>query len=331
MNTCPQCGHPVNAGDVYCGNCGQPLQAPAANHDTSPPQASPPPPPAAAVPGAAPQPGPAPGNQAAPPPMYGQYAGAAGPAPMGQPGMIPPAGNAPGITPHPDEKKALIGMILGIIGIPGALIPILGWGLGIAGIILSTKARRTYKHLTTTLGIVFSVIALVLSTIVFIIALEHVVSQNKQKLSSTSTSTSSVQLTQAADTPCFSTDINSGMTLQPNNGACTLTAYGNHSSYIVNGENDPAITSANFQDISTKSLAIAIQSQNLTQNGNFVKTTFANSPAYLVNITDKASGLTGQFATVLHKSAPGDNFFIVGAVGGGDYTLANLQTNWQWK
>src|ERR1700744_6238489 len=102
---CPNCHQTIEAGPAFCGNCGQPLNAPA---------------------------GP---NEAA-------YA-------LARPAQ------------HVGEDKALGAVICGVFGLVGSLfMPLIGLSLGTAGAVLATSARSQTKRRLTTVGLVFSSLAI---------------------------------------------------------------------------------------------------------------------------------------------------------------------------
>src|SRR4051812_45424246 len=100
---CPRCNEPTETGAAYCGNCGQALQT--IQSATQTPRAS-----QAATSAAA--------------PTMPNYA------------LSTPA-------QHVGETKALLSLILGIIGIPASFIPGVGFLAGITGLILGTLSRKS--------------------------------------------------------------------------------------------------------------------------------------------------------------------------------------------
>jgi len=118
----------------------QPPQEPGANQPPTPPGSYPPPPPYGQEP---PQYGQQPPQYGQEPPQYGQQPPQYGQAPQygQQPyGAPPPYG--PGGPVGPSNTQGLVGMILGILSIPLACCPYLGFVLGVAGGVLGFLGRK---------------------------------------------------------------------------------------------------------------------------------------------------------------------------------------------
>ena len=135
MKYCPSCNQPNDDATTYCASCGQPFGQP--NYSQQPQGYAPPPPQ-----GYAPQ-----------PPGYG-----------------------PQVTKPPGNGMGVAGMVLGIIAIVTCW-----WGyaaivsmiLAIVGLVLSIMGRKKNAEVgapagMATAGLIMSIIALVLSVIVFI-------------------------------------------------------------------------------------------------------------------------------------------------------------------
>jgi hypothetical protein len=70
---------------------------------------------------------------------------------------------------------ALVGLILGILSLVGGSVPVVNtfpmWLLGIAGIIVSSIARKKKKSLTATVGLILSIIGTALALSVWVACL----------------------------------------------------------------------------------------------------------------------------------------------------------------
>ena len=57
---------------------------------------------------------------------------------------------------HSGEIKSTLSVVFGVIGIPGSLIPAVGFGLGVIGLVLGTLSRRSHHKIASTIGIIAS-------------------------------------------------------------------------------------------------------------------------------------------------------------------------------
>jgi hypothetical protein len=335
---CPKCGQPINPGAAFCGNCGQPLSQPAPMQ-TQPqivqPQVSSPPSPTVVSPEVL-QPQPispaaqvyanqpnvptAVVNNFSPPVNVG----------AGNVGTMPAYGVAVNSDEHAGEVMAIIGLILGVIGIPASIIPLLGLVLGITGLALSTVARSKHKRVLTIFGIVFSSIAIVAALGLWVYVIVHDPKLHKDNSSLAGTSSASLV---AISTPCYTVKIDSGLQNYKPTG-CAFDAASTTEEFTVEGQSNPGVNSSNLAQIGQQSLASAASGINATvtaeQSGQF-----AGSPAYIANLTGNGTnaGKNMIAALVLHSTANGDNIFMVIHVVSGTQqaSFGSLESTWQWE
>lgn len=148
---CPKCNLEVQPTDAFCGNCGQALAQPMAQQ-TAP--VAPVQPAVAAAPVA---------TQPMMPPQPAMAQPMA-PQPTAMPGqqtpMMPIAGT------QPSSSKPTIAIVLGAVGIVGALImPLIGIVGGITAIVLAAQTMKFKKALAIT-GLVLGILALLVALIV---------------------------------------------------------------------------------------------------------------------------------------------------------------------
>lgn len=195
---CSKCGLEVDAGAVFCGNCGQPVQqaqmAPQpVDQATAQPVA-----PAPVAPGPAPftlqtnapvaaQPFATPSLATPAPAMPGPGATATAPA-TGQAYGLPAAYSRPG------GGKAIAGFVLGIIGLIGWLIPIVGLVLGILALIFGTMTTKSSHRNLAITGIVLGSIVIVMSLGAFVYNVQSVA---KNQAANTAYSSSAASLSWA--------------------------------------------------------------------------------------------------------------------------------------
>lgn len=344
---CPQCSQPLENGAIFCGNCGQALQA----APTPPPlqpgvstitisaggQAFSPVPPNA-------------GSAALPLSLLAQVF--ANPLPTTvQPGYtglpvgpaVSPAMAIPSYalsTAQSVNTKLVLALVFGIAGIIGALfMAILGIVLGVAGIVLATTAPRSERHKLKIAGLVLSTLAILVGLGVWVSVIAETTNlAGGNRGANVGTSTNGVAGT---TTPCYSFSFasTSNLNVENTSAACSLNAY-NASSlatsseiYKVLSSTAPTINKANFAGISKTAIEQDIR-QSLP---SFVITSgytaqFAGSPAYVVNAVDSATNVAFQETTVLHATTQGDNLFVlIHAKSGSKTDLSELEANWQWK
>ena len=307
---CPRCANPVDNGAAFCGNCGQPLAPPT-------------------QPAAAPM---QPTNPAAPP-QFVPAPNVAIPGPQTQPVPTYAATNA---VQQAHDTKSLLSVIFGAIAIPGALIPFIGLVLGVVGLVLGTLSRRASKKTLSTVGIVLSIVAILLS----LGSWAYFISKQKDTKSKNNASgeSSETVATELIQTPCYSITFAQTMNTDTNpNDNCDVRAYDKGSMedssdvYKVYGNQVASVTEANFYGVAKTALekdvaatlpGFSIKSQNAGR--------FAGSPAYFVYTTDGKVAVVE--AAVFKKVDAGYNVFsLVHAVPGTTTDLKSLEAQWQWK
>jgi len=351
---CSKCGQPLDPGASFCGSCGQPLvqaapiQAqPIINNITQPVAPMPPVAPAPSITPQTPQPLDQSQQSAA---TMSQVIANQQPvtnnvgfgAPlMSAGGAIPSYATPATSIDHGGEKKAIIGLIFGVVGIPASLIPILGLAFGITGIVLATIAHKKYKHLMTTLAIIFSSISIVLALGLWVYGIQRTLSAQHNGStpvstlnSSSSSGSSSSGSTSSIDTPCYSTQIESGMQSTSPTG-CDFSATSSTTAYVVASTTDNSITASNLQSVGQKSVEQAGSADGITVTSGYAGT-FAGAPAYIANVTKTGSSSNdkGVMALVLKQTADGENLFTIGRFTNNssqDITFGPIESNWTWK
>jgi hypothetical protein len=285
--TCPNCHKPIEADATFCGKCGYKLS----------PKTSP----------------------AKPKPLVA--------AEVSKPSMSPGVMVVDGVPSYakdksesPDEKKSILALIIGVIGIPAALLPILGLVLGLTGLILGIRARVRYKHTLNLLAIIFSAIAVIMAIGLFV---SNVNSQKNYTQKGPFTTIS---------TPCYSVQVDKGLSRNVHRG-CSFYTAGKGEEFEVVAINNAKIIPTNLEAEGSLYLHnVAVKAGGKISNGHIG--TFAGSMAYLADYTSSSKGNSGAFAFVLHKTtAKKDNIFVVGRAvnGSGLNNLGTLQSTWKWQ
>lgn len=237
---------------------------------------------------------------------------------------------------HIGETRAVLSLLLGIVGIVGALfIAVVGLVLGIAGLVLGTMSRNTPHRRLSTLGILFSSLAIVVSLGVWAYAIHKQSTASDSIVSKSQNSVASADLT----TPCYSTGFIDTLNVANSKNSCNMAAYNGPSleastkAYKVYANQMPTVNQEVFNDFAKKALqkdvaaslpGFSIDHEEYTQ--------FAGSPAYIVKTSDKSTGVSVTEAIVLHQVRAGANVFVLvqaSTKGGAD--MSTLEAQWRWK
>lgn len=305
---CPKCNQPVEATAAFCGNCGQALLV----------AAVPPVRPTAVMPPASAQPLPIAAPAVAAVPAYA----------LAQPAR------------HINENKAWLSLVFGLVGIAGALfLALLGLVLGIAGLVLGTMSHSGTRRGISTAGLVVSSLAILGSLGVWVYAIDHDSALHKTPASVTHGITAPAVSSSSLTTPCYSVGFVDKLNISHSNNSCDSSAFNgptidsSSNAYKVYADQSTTATAVNFnslvkpaieKDVKDNLPGFSINSEQASQ--------FAGSPAYVVNASNKSSGVAIVEAAVLHQVGNGDNVFIlVHAINGPKADLSTIEAQWQWK
>ncbi|PIZ63600.1 hypothetical protein COY17_00455 [Candidatus Saccharibacteria bacterium CG_4_10_14_0_2_um_filter_52_9] len=284
--TCQNCTQSVEAGAVFCGNCGYPLQV-------------------------------------------NRHAVAQHPAYA----VATPA-------QHRGETKALLSLLLGIIGIIGALfMALFGLVLGLAGLIMGTLSRSSVRRGISNAGLIFSSLAILTGLAVWTYAIKHDPRFDEHPPAATNQPAAPAIASADLSTHCYSTGFVDKLNVSNHSDSCDMSAFNGQTinsstnAYKVYANTAQATTPNAFmgiakqaleQDVHTNLSGFTIDSQQVGR--------FAGSPAYFVTASDQAHGIAIVEAAVLHQVASGENVFIlVHAINGDKADLSVMEAQWQWK
>lgn len=240
---------------------------------------------------------------------------------------------------HKGEVVSLIAVILAVMGIPAAIIPILGLGLGIAALIIATSGRRIHRRLANTIGIVAACVAIIVSLGSWAYTLTHEKELSKMN-NKPSGETSMIISTSKLDTTCFTLQFAfSFNTDHDKYDNCDVRVFEgetidlSNNVYKVYGNKVPTINETNFAEIAKEAIEkdISTTLPGFTVSGARYAQ-FAGSPAYIVNAEDAVNGIAVVEAAVFHESPEGYNLFsLVHATKAQTTNLKDLEDAWQWK
>lgn len=237
---------------------------------------------------------------------------------------------------HHGETKAVLSLLLGVVGIIGAaFLAVVGLVLGIAGLVLGTMSRNSVQKRFSTLGIVFSSIAIIASLGAWTYVIKH--KSNDQQLAVANSADTVAAST--LSTPCYSTGFIDTLNVSNKKDSCDMQAFNGTSieqstrAFKVYANQIASVKPEVFnefakkaieKDIATNLPDFDVQSAKYTQ--------FAGSPAYVVSVKNKTSGVTVTEAIVLRQVQAGANVFVlVYASGNGSGDMSTMEAQWQWK
>ncbi len=240
---------------------------------------------------------------------------------------------------HEGETKALLSLVFGIIGVMGAaIIPLLGLISGIAGIVMGSMSRSSNKRGMSTAGLIISGLAILAGLASWAHTLASDPALHHKTVRGSSPSSLAVA---AADlsTPCYSVGFVDTLNVNHGSGSCDMSAYSGNTlesstnAYKVYASQSRIADANTFGEIAKRAIDKDIKN---SLPGFSVDTEqaalFAGSPAYLAHVSDKAHGVAVVEAAVFHKTASGNDIFIlVHANTGKTANLTILETQWQWK
>lgn len=328
MTNCARCGQPLAEGAAFCGNCGQPAAAAGPQANTPPPEQLP---------------SPASSTSS----MTAQVLANQPAEPQAAPGFGTPmaAGAHYGATPIPlsqpaipeGETKAILSLIFGVLGLPGALLPIAGLALGILGIVFGTLSHRSQKHRLSTIGIVVSSLAIVASLGVWAYNINWLEHHGGSKSAGGTHLNGELH---SVTTPCYSVNLDTALKVANSTGSCSLEAYDGATletstmGDFISAATETALNASNFGAAAKQGLEQAIHENfpSATITNEF-SNTFAASSAYYLEAHDTDTNKNIGAYAVLHQTGHGENLFIIlqAKANNGTLDMSNLQSNWQWN
>lgn len=241
---------------------------------------------------------------------------------------------------HNGEIRSLLSLILGVAGIIGALfMALIGLALGLAGIVMGTLSRSDSKRRLNTVGIIMSGLAVITSLAVWAYAYKHDTNYNGKVSAAQTLNNAPTVLASDFSTPCYVVNFVDRLNVSNHSGSCNIQAY---NADTIEGSTDAYKVYADTSAVTDASAFTALAKQAIDKDvknslsGFKVETervtAFAGSPAYAVIAADKSHNVALVEEAVFHKTANGDNIFIlVHAISGKTADLTTLETQWQWK
>lgn len=239
---------------------------------------------------------------------------------------------------HTGEIRATMSVIVGAVGVVGAIMPLVGLALGITGIVLGTLTRRLHKKVST-IGIIVSVIAVLISlaTWTYIIVTQADAKQANDPVKRGVANAAAPA--NGVTTACYTASFSGQLNVSTTDNSCDMQAYDgstldtSSSAYKIYGYQQPSLNKANFMGFAKEALEkdVANNLPEYTIGAESVGQ-FAGRPAYFVNAVNKQSGVAYIEAAVLRSDSASNNVFVfVHATLGTKTNLDTIEADWQWK
>lgn len=250
--------------------------------------------------------------------------------PQTAPAAYQPPTQTSSVNTQDHSGKAIAAFVIGVLGLPASLIPIVGIVFGILAIIFGSISIHSRRKTLAKIGIVFAVIVLLASTFLWVMSAQELA---KEQENGGSLATNSGKL-QPITTPCYSTKIPAEMHVTKTDGSCTFlgASAGSKEQTEVKVIQVPGLTLASLATAAKADAANVVGSIPGGKITNQSTATFAGSHAYQIEIksTDGSAGIIsyvydttaqGNLVIVLHTQAQahGDN-----------YNLSLIESNWAW-
>lgn len=311
---CPRCGETVDTGAAYCGNCGAALTTVAIGVPTSPQ-------------------------------TYESATQAVEASVVATPTPLPAYAIA-SPSQHKAESGSMIALVLGVLALPGSIVPLIGWILAAAAIIMATTARSKMPRKTlNNMAIGFGSLAVLLSGGVFAYNSQTLNEQQPEaQLSSSAADPSDNMLavlsgdSSAITTPCYSVDAVGLGNVDSAANSCKAQAFNTDTlvastnAFNIEGVVQENVNASNLaevgQEIANTYLHTSMPDLTITSQNSG---SFAGSPAYIIR-GKSAGNVTIEMALVLHAVSHGENIFVLAhAINDAQADLSQFESSWVWK
>lgn len=242
---------------------------------------------------------------------------------------------------HKGDARAMLALLFGIVGIVGTIfMALLGLGFGLIGLAMGTMSRHTNKRKLSTAGMVVSSLAIAAGLSVSIYATNRTAKVvTDPKTAETTSAPASNIVSSDLSTPCYSVGLVDRLNISYAEGSCDMQAFDGQTinnstvAYKVYAKQSQVKTDSAFYIIARRAIEADIKANlpGFTVD-NQQTSTFAGSPAYIFNVSDKANKVVLVEAAVFHPTANGKNIFVLVHAATGDNTdLQIMEAQWQWK
>jgi hypothetical protein len=244
------------------------------------------------------------------------------------------------------ENHTMLGLILSVLSVPGAIIPFLGAALAAGGLVVSTSSRAALaKKTMSNVAVGFAGLGIILSVGAYVYNLNQYNQQQAQSdqtdkaamLANDDQTGGSLQSTMMLDTPCYYTSVPRASGINNPASSCTAQVFNAGTLNVsTNAYNLQAVTQ---KDLTESGLPTAGQKVADTYFASslpgFTVTSqqagkFAGSPAYYINARNSGD-VTVEMAIVLRQVTHGENVFVLVHAVNGQADLSSIEQTWRWK
>lgn len=246
---------------------------------------------------------------------------------------------------HKVETKVMVGLILAVLAVPGAVMPVAGLILAVAALLLVVPLRKLLQKKTlANVSVASAGLGIALSIGTFAYNLNQ---YNRQQAAAQATDKAAVVADdnighqavagKLIDTPCYSATAPETVNAEITTGSCTVTAYeadtvsNSRNVYKFQAIKEEELTAANLvsagKDIAANYVTSSLPGFTITgqREGRF-----ADSPAYYIDAKN-SQDVTMQMAIVVRKVTHGENVFILMHAMNGQADLSTVAKDWGWK
>lgn len=240
--------------------------------------------------------------------------------------------------PHSHYKQhwAAMSLALCILAVSFSyLVPILGLGLAIAGLMMSTSSYRVTHSWLKVGSLIFAILAIMISIGFWVRAVV-----NEPKLSSTASQANKTSVNVV--TPCYQLTFSSLINTNNTKGGCSLTAYNgqtlNKSSGVLNitASNVNNLNNRNFINYARNNLSNYISNEmpsylTTTNSSDY----FASNPSYYLKAYSSYTN-NSVILEAIYVNKTGitnkDNYFLIRYIKKGQsVNLNNFEKTWSWN
>ena len=243
---------------------------------------------------------------------------------------MPQSPSLPATSDH--SGKAIASFVLGVLGLPACLIPIVGIVFGILAIVFGTLSVRSTRRVFAIIGMSLGILVLLAALFLWVRNTQELVKQHQNGTPLGGVSSSGPQ--QSVSTPCYTTKVPAAMKITKTDGSCTFLA-----ASINNGEQQevkvmqvPGLTLGNLASAAKADAANVV---NAIPGGSITDqkaSTFAGSQAYQIEIK-ATDGSAGIISYVYDTTAQGNLVIVIhtqARASGNNYDLQSIESNWSW-
>lgn len=220
------------------------------------------------------------------------------------------------------DVTALIGLVAGILGCVGWLIPLAGVMVGGIALVCGIIGLKSSRRIFALIGISTAIPVIAVSIFFWIKAAQH--------LQQATTSSAPVE---TVVTPCYSARLPGGLAVTQIDNSCTFEASSSSGSvrYAAKVVNVPSLTADTLAQTAQTDITSIVKSSAGSSITSEQTSTFNGNPAYVVMLK-ATDGSAGTVAYIYHATTQGNLVIVVHAEQNGkNDVLSSLEKSWSWR